>query len=52
LHASEPLQNNSVPVALGSRRIFAVSYNLAYRSLEVSMAWRIRFALEAVFPKK
>jgi hypothetical protein len=46
------LQNNSVPVALGSRRIFAGSYNLTYRSLEMSMAWRIRFALEAVPPKQ
>jgi len=46
------MQNNSVPVALGSRRIFAVSRNLAYRSLEMSMSWRIRFTPGAVFPKK
>jgi hypothetical protein len=27
---------------------FCGSHNLAYRSLEMSMAWRIRFALEAL----
>jgi hypothetical protein len=36
--------SNSVPVAIGSRRIFAVPLDLAYRNLDVDAMAYARFA--------
>jgi hypothetical protein len=40
--------SNSVPVAIGSRRIFAVPLDLAYRNLDADAMAYARFAPKAV----
>jgi hypothetical protein len=44
--------SNSVPVAIGSRRIFAVPLDLAYRNLDVDAMAYARFAPQTDIPVK